>query len=501
MDERGAASLLSPFEGAAGPSPPDGAAGVFGSSPGQPYPCRLGSNNLGSISFRWSEALEGLGSGQLTSAPSRGEPLFSFPGATTNQSTPAVPEFVIVAHPALLAQPRSPAALAGTALAHPPSLPHLLGPEDCCLHSLEELTNNRLETTPRKASQQSTGEEGESPALLPRSATAPPCSPAAKLALAPPLLSLHAPEALPPGLAEPGFVQSKPTDQPASSELVRPGDSTSCQGLGAVSDDHIELPGRASQEVSMAGGESSRHLGGAGKGSRGSANAVAAAPGVRVMEKCATAAGMELDSPTSGGSGGPAAGRCEERGSSGDPQGRSSSSGGYMQPSSSAGGCGARSAGAGGKAGPTGIAAGLTLEFLEGKGYFDMPLQKAAALLRVGVTTLKKVCRQYNIERWPFRKRSSLDRLIVKTREYFSEDRQQQGGEALARLEAEKQAMKGNVGVQLPDQVKRFRQSVFKLEHKARKRASKCSAREACETSPNGQGASQGKPQASLRKA
>ena len=53
-----------------------------------------------------------------------------------------------------------------------------------------------------------------------------------------------------------------------------------------------------------------------------------------------------------------------------------------------------------------------------------------------------QVCRQYNIERWPFRKRSSLDRLIVKTRQYFAEDKQQQGGETLARLEAEKEAMK-----------------------------------------------------------
>ena len=33
----------------------------------------------------------------------------------------------------------------------------------------------------------------------------------------------------------------------------------------------------------------------------------------------------------------------------------------------------------------------MTLEFLERGGYFDMPLQKAAGLLRVGVTTLKKV--------------------------------------------------------------------------------------------------------------
>ena len=195
MDQGGAASLLSPFEGAAGRSPPDGAAGVFASSPGQPNPCRLGSNNLGSFSFRsvavpigclritllqttgayrkpplgtwasclqaayltkyssgtkpillralgcrWSDALEGLGSGQLTSAPAR-EPLFSFPGASPSHAAPAAPAFAITAHPALLVQSSSLAALAGNTLAHPPSPPHLLGTEDCCLHSLEELTN------------------------------------------------------------------------------------------------------------------------------------------------------------------------------------------------------------------------------------------------------------------------------------------------------------------------------------------------------------------------
>ena len=49
-----------------------------------------------------------------------------------------------------------------------------------------------------------------------------------------------------------------------------------------------------------------------------------------------------------------------------------------------------------------------------------LPAQQAATALNVGVTTLKKVCRVNAIGRWPFRKRSSLNRLIEKTREYFA---------------------------------------------------------------------------------
>jgi hypothetical protein len=59
----------------------------------------------------------------------------------------------------------------------------------------------------------------------------------------------------------------------------------------------------------------------------------------------------------------------------------------------------------------------------------------------VGVTTLKKVCRVNSIGRWPFRKRSSLNRLIQKTREYFAAD-PQQCAEALAQLEAQRSVLR-----------------------------------------------------------
>ena len=59
----------------------------------------------------------------------------------------------------------------------------------------------------------------------------------------------------------------------------------------------------------------------------------------------------------------------------------------------------------------------------------------------MGVTTLKKVCRVNSIGRWPFRKRSSLNRLIQKTREYFAAD-PQQCAEALAQLEAQRSVLR-----------------------------------------------------------
>ena len=43
---------------------------------------------------------------------------------------------------------------------------------------------------------------------------------------------------------------------------------------------------------------------------------------------------------------------------------------------------------------------------------YDRPIAAAAARLNVGVTVLKKYCRWYSIERWPYRKIHSVDRLI-----------------------------------------------------------------------------------------
>lgn len=58
------------------------------------------------------------------------------------------------------------------------------------------------------------------------------------------------------------------------------------------------------------------------------------------------------------------------------------------------------------------------LELEEIQKYFDMPITKAAKELRVGLTVLKKRCRELNIMRWPHRKIKSLKSLIHNAKVY-----------------------------------------------------------------------------------
>ena len=44
--------------------------------------------------------------------------------------------------------------------------------------------------------------------------------------------------------------------------------------------------------------------------------------------------------------------------------------------------------------------------------YFHMPIDQAAKKLKVGLTVLKKQCRDVGIQRWPYRKIISLEKLI-----------------------------------------------------------------------------------------
>lgn len=44
--------------------------------------------------------------------------------------------------------------------------------------------------------------------------------------------------------------------------------------------------------------------------------------------------------------------------------------------------------------------------------YFHMPITQASKELKVGLTVLKKRCREFGIPRWPHRKMKSLDSLI-----------------------------------------------------------------------------------------
>lgn len=73
-------------------------------------------------------------------------------------------------------------------------------------------------------------------------------------------------------------------------------------------------------------------------------------------------------------------------------------------------------------------------------------LQDAAKQLNVGMTTLKKICRDVGLTRWPFRKRTSIERLIERTKYFIEEDSQQVGkgqkDAALQTLEERKEDLK-----------------------------------------------------------
>ena len=43
---------------------------------------------------------------------------------------------------------------------------------------------------------------------------------------------------------------------------------------------------------------------------------------------------------------------------------------------------------------------------------FHLPIERAARSLGVGLTVLKRQCREFGISRWPFRKMKSLERML-----------------------------------------------------------------------------------------
>ncbi|KAK8673356.1 hypothetical protein V6N13_111698 [Hibiscus sabdariffa] len=106
--------------------------------------------------------------------------------------------------------------------------------------------------------------------------------------------------------------------------------------------------------------------------------------------------------------------------------------------------------------------------------YFDLPIVEASRNLNVGLTVLKRKCREFGIPRWPHRKIKSLDGLIRDLQEE-AEQRQQEdeaGAYAVAKrrmmLETEKESIEKEPCIELKNETKRFRQDIFKRRHKAR---------------------------------
>eukprot|EP00798_Chlamydomonas_sp_ICE-L_P005225 gene5225-18455_t len=53
---------------------------------------------------------------------------------------------------------------------------------------------------------------------------------------------------------------------------------------------------------------------------------------------------------------------------------------------------------------------------------YGLPINEAASSLGIGVTVLKKYCRQYAVGRWPFRKLTSIDKLMQLIEDDMQED-------------------------------------------------------------------------------
>ncbi|KAL9665118.1 hypothetical protein QQ045_020528 [Rhodiola kirilowii] len=102
--------------------------------------------------------------------------------------------------------------------------------------------------------------------------------------------------------------------------------------------------------------------------------------------------------------------------------------------------------------------------------YFYMPITQAAKELNIGLTLLKKRCRELGICRWPHRKLMSLQTLINNVQELGKEEGNAEKLKiAMEVLEREKKMMEKLPDMQLEDRTKKLRQACFKANYKKRK--------------------------------
>ncbi|KAL1207867.1 Protein RKD1 [Cardamine amara subsp. amara] len=108
--------------------------------------------------------------------------------------------------------------------------------------------------------------------------------------------------------------------------------------------------------------------------------------------------------------------------------------------------------------------------------YFYMPIAQAAKELNIGLTLLKKRCRELGIQRWPHRKLMSLKKLIsnvkeLKKMEGEGEENEEKLKIALEKLEKEKKTIEKLPDSEFEDKTKRLRQACFKANHKKKRRS------------------------------
>ncbi|RDX72625.1 Protein RKD1, partial [Mucuna pruriens] len=103
--------------------------------------------------------------------------------------------------------------------------------------------------------------------------------------------------------------------------------------------------------------------------------------------------------------------------------------------------------------------------------YFYMPISQAARELNVGLTHLKKRCRELGIQRWPHRKLMSLQTLIKNIQEQGEEghENDEKIRCAIGMLEREKRMVEEMPDLELEVNTRRLRQACFKANYKKRK--------------------------------
>uniref|UniRef100_A0A0E0L9L9 RWP-RK domain-containing protein n=1 Tax=Oryza punctata TaxID=4537 RepID=A0A0E0L9L9_ORYPU len=104
--------------------------------------------------------------------------------------------------------------------------------------------------------------------------------------------------------------------------------------------------------------------------------------------------------------------------------------------------------------------------------YFYMPITQAARELNVGLTLLKKKCRELGIPRWPHRKMKSLQTLINNVQvlqEASKANNEDQLRMLVEMLQEERRLLEQKPYVQLEEKTKRLRQACFKANYKKRR--------------------------------
>ncbi|CAF1756291.1 unnamed protein product [Brassica napus] len=102
------------------------------------------------------------------------------------------------------------------------------------------------------------------------------------------------------------------------------------------------------------------------------------------------------------------------------------------------------------------------LELSEIRKYFDRPIMKAAKELNVGLTVLKKRCRELEIFRWPHRKLKSLNSLISNLKCVGMD-------QEVKNLEEHRVLIEQEPDAELTDGTKKLRQACFKAKYKRKK--------------------------------